>query len=162
MRYSVFAWSRNSLERQPRLTLGPCCNTDRQTENSLRSLTSCSRREHAFYSVLAESSWLVSDSNVTLDPSAMCEVRQSRKNSGEKEKKGNEASKESKGKTHLHERSVTSCIVNSNHQTTITLAWYLVGACSGAGAGQPTASAVRNTNSCKRWAPENAQRKNSW
>jgi hypothetical protein len=32
----VFAWSRNSLERQPRLTLGPCCNTDRQTDrNSL-------------------------------------------------------------------------------------------------------------------------------
>jgi hypothetical protein len=28
----VFAWSRNSLERQPRLTLGPCCNTDRQTD----------------------------------------------------------------------------------------------------------------------------------
>lgn len=38
--------------------------------------------------------------DVTLDPSTMCGVMQSRKNSGEKEKKGNEASKESKGKTH--------------------------------------------------------------
>jgi hypothetical protein len=28
----VFAWSRNLLERQPRLTLGPCCNTDTEKD----------------------------------------------------------------------------------------------------------------------------------
>jgi hypothetical protein len=34
----VLAWSRNSLERQPRSTLGPCCNTDRQTNKWMEKM----------------------------------------------------------------------------------------------------------------------------